>query len=105
LDANGAGIVPPAQVLRKQMKNNTKLLELATAKFQEISATQNMTNADGTSQDMLFEVHMIDHNNQAFKISASYRHSASSIKIFGCDEAILTPEEIASIKTPTVAQA
>lgn len=105
MDANGLEIVPPAQVIRKQIKNNTKLLELAAAKFQEISAAQNMTKADGTSQDMLFELHMIDHSNQAFKISASYRHSASSIKIFGCDQVVLTPEEIAAIKTPTVAQA
>lgn len=76
---NGVKIIPEGCISIKDMKNNTKLLELAAAKFQEISATQNMAKADGSSQDMQFEVHMIDHNNQAFKLSASYKHSASSI--------------------------
>jgi hypothetical protein len=38
-----------SQDANKDMKNNTKLLELAAAKFQEISATKNMIKADGSS--------------------------------------------------------
>lgn len=64
-----------------------------------------MTNADGTAQDLMFEVYMIDQNDQAFKISASYRHLTASIKVFGVEEAVLTPEEVTAIKTPVIAQA
>ena len=63
------------------MYNNSKLLQMAAQKYEELSATQNMTRPDGLMKSLQFEVNMVDHKDQTFKIAATYQPWSNKVKV------------------------
>ena len=86
--------------MSRKFFNNSQLLDLAAAKYEEMSLTHNMTRPDGLMKSLPFEVTMIDPNGEAYKLTCLYKPWTHSVKVEDIESVTLTVEEVDAIKNP-----
>ena len=94
-----SGAANPMDKYRVQFNNNSQLLDMAAKRYQELSATQNMTLGNGRMKGMPFEVAMVS-GNETLKVNAYYKPWVNTVHVNSVEAVALTPQEIESIKNP-----